>query len=480
MIFNVGDKVRALHNDWYSITTDGWIGYVTRRDGEYIWVSESKRGPYTNEINNYRVDSQFFELIEAAPVKEKEEINMEFVKEIINDEERRALLSDMKGLLDEYDYKYTDEALNKIIDIWATNKAELITAFKKHPNYLQGKFMIVFSHNFSRNVDRYVVRSFKQWLLNSDTCIAVREFMPEAMRDEVIDYGRKLPQDIFHFLSDIGGMTEQYIDEYIVSRFDDVCPDIHAHKGQKMSRVVNKLLTYVGYNKLPDYNREFAKYADALNPLQITRHTVLSVNPLDYLTMSFGNSWASCHTIDKENRRQMDNSYSGMYCGGTLSYMLDETSIITFVHNHVPTDFANEGKIYRCMFHYGKNILVQGRVYPQGNDGRTDLYKVFRNYVQDELAPIIGLTDTIWRKKEDGDVGGNVDSYGCHYRDYTNFHNCNVSYPRERSESRDNMIKIGASGICPYCGGSITENGRISHSGCSRGTNVIQHDEYGI
>lgn len=261
-----------MHNDWYSITTDGWIGYVTRRDGEYIWVSESKRGPYTNEINNYRVDSQFFELIEAAPVKEKEEINMEFVKEIINDEERRALLSDMKGLLDEYDYKYTDEALNKIIDTWATNKAELITAFKKHPSYLQGKFMIVFSHNFSRNVDRDVVRSFKQWLLNSDTCIAVREFMPEAMRDEVIDYGRKLPQDIFHFLSNIEGMTEQYIDEYIVGRFDYICPDIHAHKGQKMSRVVNKLLTYVGYNKLPDYNREFAKYADALNPLQITRH----------------------------------------------------------------------------------------------------------------------------------------------------------------------------------------------------------------
>lgn len=192
----------------------------------------------------------------------------------------------------------------------------------------------------------------------------------------------------------------------------------------------------------------------------------ISVNPIDYLTMSFGVNWASCHTIDKGNRRGMDNAYSGMYCGGTVSYMLDSTSIITFVHDHVPTNWE-DGKIYRCMFHYGKNILVQGRVYPQGNDGRTDLYKVFRNYMQDELAPIIGLTDTVWRKKEDGDVGSNVDSYGCHYRDYTSFHNCNVSYPREKSESRDNVIKIGASGICPYCGGSITENGRISHSSCS-------------
>ena len=43
MIFNVGDKVRALHNDLYSITTDGWIGYVTERDGEYIFVRSEER-----------------------------------------------------------------------------------------------------------------------------------------------------------------------------------------------------------------------------------------------------------------------------------------------------------------------------------------------------------------------------------------------------------------------------------------------------
>ena len=87
MIFNVGDKVRAKDRAPYSITTNGWIGYVTKRDGEDIWVSVSKHGPYTDEINNFRVDSQFFELIEAAPVKEKEEINMVNVSEIINDEE---------------------------------------------------------------------------------------------------------------------------------------------------------------------------------------------------------------------------------------------------------------------------------------------------------------------------------------------------------------------------------------------------------
>ena len=118
------------------------------------------------------------------------------------------------------------------------------------------------------------------------------------------------------------------------------------------------------------------------------------------------------------------------------------------------------------MFHYGNNILLQGRVYPQGNDGNTDLYKVFRNYVQDELSPLIGLTDTVWRKKDDGRVSSNVESYGVHYRDYTSFSSCNVSYPRERSDSSDNVITIGHSGVCPHCGRNITESGSISHSSC--------------
>ena len=55
-MFNVGDKVRAKYGAPYSITTDGWIGYVTKRNSETIWVSVSKHGPYTDEIDNYGVD----------------------------------------------------------------------------------------------------------------------------------------------------------------------------------------------------------------------------------------------------------------------------------------------------------------------------------------------------------------------------------------------------------------------------------------
>lgn len=450
-MFHVGDKVKARYNTPYTITTNGWIGYVTETCGNIIYVSEQRTG-LVNEINNFNVEARYFELVEAAPEKKKEEINMELVKEIITDEERNALLENMKDLLDEYDYQYTEEALNKIINTWATNKADLITAFKKHPNYLEGKFMIVFSHNFDRNVDVREIVNFKDWLIDLGITMAVREFMPEDMRNHVIDYGRKLPSEIFRFVFDLPTNTAQYIDDEIVAKLDEICPSIHAHKGQKMSRVVNKLLSYIGYDKLPDYNRMFAKYADALNPLQITRHTVLSVNPLDYLTMSFGNSWASCHTIDKENKRGMPNSYEGMYSSGTVSYMLDSPSMVFYTvdASYNGNNFWNEPKINRQMFHWGEDKLIQGRLYPQDNDDNNSAYTPYREIVQSIMSELFGFTNLWTVSKGTGASAKYVFSEGTHYKDYECYDNCTLSRPK--GSENENDITIGHYPICINCG----------------------------
>ena len=413
------------------------------------------------------------------------------------------LVDDVMALLTKYRHRNSEYGVCKMLNEYFTNKKDLIELFQKSEHYIGDMRMMIdielerennardirnFCDGFPNDVKAKDIllkfkdengKKFEDYLRTGVKSITAKDLMKseavtslkkatEQQNTFASDGATKASHNVYNDFSsaiyDFGTISTSTISHENAEHMNE---KYKVREGMKTSRAFNRVCAFYGIDKAKKYNKLFAEYADMVSGLKRKLKFFISVNPIDYLTMSFGVNWASCHTIDKENRRNMDNSYSGMYCGGTLSYMLDETSIITFAHNHVPTDFANEGKIYRCMFHYGKNILVQGRVYPQGNDGRTDLYKVFRNYVQDELAPIIGLTDTIWRKKDDGDVGGNVDSYGCHYRDYTNFHNCNVSYPRERSESRNNVIKIGASGICPYCGGSITENGRISHSSCS-------------
>ncbi|MBQ4155309.1 MAG: hypothetical protein IJD90_00720, partial [Clostridia bacterium] len=173
----------------------------------------------------------------------------------------------------------------------------------------------------------------------------------------------------------------------------------------------HKICHYYGVDKSPVsktdsrgrvqkvYDIEFAKYADMVSGGKRKIKFFISVNPLDYLTMSFGVNWASCHTIDRENRRRMDNSYSGAYCGGTMSYMLDHVSIVTYVHNTMPESYET-GKVYRNMFHLGGDgVLLQGRVYPQGNDGCTDLYKEFRGIMQKELTKLLGLERNSWMKR---------------------------------------------------------------------------------
>ena len=248
-----------------------------------------------------------------------------------------------------------------------------------------------------------------------------------------------------------------------------------------MSRVVNKLLTYVGYNKLPDYNREFAKYADALNPLQITRHTVLSVNPLDYLTMSFGNSWASCHTIDKENKRDMPNSYEGMYSSGTVSYMLDAPSMVFYTvdASYNGNDFWNEPKINRQMFHWGEEKLIQGRLYPQDNDGNNSAYTPYREIVQSIMSELFGFPNLWTVGKGTSASGGYVCSEGTHYRDYDNYDNCTLS--RIKGSTNEECITVGHDPICIKCGKEHDKQDNISCCGneyfCTHCGCVIEDEE---
>ena len=159
----------------------------------------------------------------------------------------------------------------------------------------------------------------------------------------------------------------------------------------------------------------------------------------------------------------MPNSYQGQYCGGTLSYMLDSTSIITYVVSK-GGDAQDDGKIYRNMFHYGANALIQGRIYPQGNDGSTDLYAKFRNFMHEEMSKMLDLGDDTW-EVEGGTRACCNHSYssGYYYRDYGHFAYCNVSYPKN---SRPGVMNIGHNGICPCCGREITSSSAISHMSC--------------
>jgi hypothetical protein len=127
------------------------------------------------------------------------------------------------------------------------------------------------------------------------------------------------------------------------------------------------------------------------------------------------------------------------------------------------------------MFHFYNGTLVQGRVYPQGNDGATDLYTIFRRCMQKELTKLLGLNADEWIKRNRS-CGYHVVSYGVHYRDYDHFSGCNVSYPREMSFAAEGLIVVGHSRICPWCGYEVSDSddsGYLHHEDCD----AVEHDD---
>lgn len=254
----------------------------------------------------------------------------------------------------------------------------------------------------------------------------------------------------------IADNTEHLATEEFAEQINELLPEARAVSRQKVSRIINKACTIIGLHKEPDYNREFAKYSDAINPLAITRHTILSCHPIDYLTMSFGNSWSSCHTIDKNNKRgKGGDDYSGCYSSGTLSYMLDESSFVFYTvgKEYEGNQFELQDKINRNMFHIGEDKLIQGRVYPQSTDGEKGIYRQIREIVQKVIADCLDVPNMWKNVKGTSECGSVTSSYGTHYRDYTCYDDCNVSYLKdEEGNINKTRINIGHNPICPSCG----------------------------
>ena len=372
---------------------------------------------------------------------------------MITNNEKEFILNEMKNLLDEYDYNYSTWSLDNIVEEWAKQKADLIEMFKKHPNYIEGKFLIAFVQDYEREISRDTILNFKNYI-----CMVLRsriDTLPKEIEERrIAENCSYLPMKLydlfeydFHHL-----FNERVISEDTATYLNKIIPQIYPHTGQKTSRVVNKICQYLNYDKDADYNREFAKFADALSPMKIKRHTILSINPLDYLTMSFGNSWSSCHTIDKENRRHMPNSYEGAYSSGTMSYMLDKTSMVfyTIDSSYNGSDYWTQPKINRQMFHYGEDKLVQSRLYPQSNDGFGDAYSQYRNIVQATMAEILNIPN-LWKLSRGiNNVSKYILSEGTHYRDYRNFEDCTLS--KVTDSTNEEYIVVGAKPICISCG----------------------------
>ena len=413
------------------------------------------------------------------------------------------LVDDTIELLRKNNHRCTEHGVCVLLDTYFTNKEPLIELFTTSKHYI-GDMRIAVAKEFDRNVDKTELRRFFddiEYKLHISEMLKYTDNKGKTMFD-YLRTGKKVVTitdltgakaqkkkitEMQQFNLDDGATMDSYNKRNMFARYvsyfknmpSSIVPSDYQSTegapllkaGTKMSRAFNKVCTYYGVDKLhPEtvtveengttvektvypYNKVFAEYADIVSDLKRKMQFIISLNPLDYLTMSSGVNWKSCHNI-----------LSGMYMGGTLSYMLDTTSMITFVVSEINDDIHKIPKVYRQMYHYKNNLFVQSRLYPQGNDGAIDLYEQFRGYVIKEFSNLLGVNGE-WTYIAGPDACVlHIDSIGKHYRDYSCNSNAGIFYPASKESDVQNLVMtVGHEGICVNCGREYSERSTLVH-----------------
>lgn len=396
------------------------------------------------------------------------------------------LVTDISALLSSCGIRHTDKGICKMLDKYFTNKEPIINMLAKSKNYI-GDMRIMIPADIERTINKYEVQNFINSFYNnrniSEMLLQRKDSAGKTMMDYLkvgathLDVSKieEITKDLsFTNTFDSYGYTRASVkmrDDFrnIINCFwsiyqsnlskDNIKTIANYHyagklaEGLKTSRAFNKICCDYGVDKIADYNKLFAKYSDMVSPGIQKLDYIISVNPYDYLTMSFGHSWTSCQNIR-----------SGGWRGGVLSYMLDRSSIITYTVEKGNNPQTSD-KIHRNMIHYNDYKFIQGRIYPQANDGATNLYDVFRGLICGEMSELLELTDNKWTVEAGTAACKNVAiTDGVHYKDYVCFNNCNVFYPTNKY--RNSCIEIGTGGICPYCGEEIRDSCNLVHREC--------------
>ena len=403
------------------------------------------------------------------------------------------LVDDMMQLLTANGHSNSEHGVCTVLDEYFTKKEPLIKMFITSNHYIGG-MRIAVQKGFERDIDVNAVWSFCNRFSDAIGAEKLLLCYKDEDGNQLTDYLKtgvkktsllevnpakisETKSKIKRFDLNCGATVGSYnkYEQFLwyMGYFRDrpttsICESltgktVELKKGTKMSRAFNKVCAHYGIDKAKDYNRLFAQYADLVTSSVRNLYFVISLNPLDYLTMSNGNSWTSCHRIKGAN------GYGAMCASGCMSYMLDDVSIITYVVESLDEPMHNIGKIYRQMYYYDDNFFVQSRLYPQGNDGATNLYEKFRGMVQEEFCELLNLDSDEWTYEPGpSKVQEFSTNVGHHYNDAGSNRQCGIFYPKEKKSkitARNRMV-IGHESLCCKCGKPHTHRGRLTHESC--------------
>lgn len=360
-------------------------------------------------------------------------------------------------VMHKYRKSFSKDGVQKNLDEWYRNKAQLLTLLRRHPNWKEQEKAVEIMYDEVRGIDSSCVQEavfeMKELAGLAGLTGEARNHFEVALEAATGDYQRIPMEDRLPTIRTYGGI--------------DCAP------GQKASRIVNRLCLKFGLDrytedkqeKSPDgvvttravhpYNAIFARLSDALNPGAVQQKALLSIHPCDFLEMSnTDNTWHSCHNLD-----------DGEYQGGTLSYMCDEVSMVFYtVSNDVSKDFHKEPHITREIYCYSNGTLLQSRLYPSD---RADQRERYLELVQDVIAACLDVPGK-WATQAVTDGDGKFWRSGersLQYRDY-DYGYAIVSLLQREDLYSDELFDIGHKAYCVCCGEDLRYHDGINCNRC--------------
>lgn len=282
-----------------------------------------------------------------------------------------------------------------------------------------------------------------------------------------------------------------------IEKLAEAFPNCQCREGIKITKLVQRCLKEIGLyqlaieNEQETFNKRYANWCDAISPMKVKKWSVLSINFVDFLTMSHGNSWTSCLNTDKRRRFTGGNFSDGFNSRRVLDYALDPSTMVfyTIDEDYDGDDWELQPKNTRQLFHFGENKLIQARLYPQDNVSRRNIYTQYRENVEKLLADAMGEAN-LWSSPERGTIDPDDSIMNTPYKDsedgsfidfttgashayWENDFKSEVNYvvfrgSTNRTDNRIPMIVGSTDAVCIMCGDPLYEgyNESIECSDC--------------
>lgn len=365
----------------------------------------------------------------------------------------------MTRTLDAVEVPWGEDGVNINVESWAAHKGQLVDLLRQHPDWNEDALAIITKVRVANHADSGKVR---------EACCEIQDTL----------YFKYNNGDFSGYASYRKWATP-LIDDGLAASLQVTSAGklVKPIVGQKTTRYLRQLFLAMGVAEDDKaFWKLFQRLADEINVPEFSEYPfIISVNPADYLTMSYGTTWASCHIINPEvaNTRN-GSSYDGCYKAGCLSYLCDPSSIITYTVDKLPADVLElpyTRRHTRQMFFVNipEQAVMQSRLYPYTHDEKTILAQ--REILQGVLAQCFGIKNE-WTVSVGYKEFTTVNN-SHHYRDYDYWSDnmITTSTPHGKAYTMSNVY-IGNVSHCLKCGDCIYEDDNVFCDDCS--DNVVE------